>query len=100
MIQSKFLYVLVKWSNIYFCFSLVSVNEEVQQAAMKELYSQRMNQNKELMIKRLQFFGKVVYPTLCIFFVITFWVMGMVHQYQTALMDQTYDYSYDMIRTF
>ena len=64
-----------------FCFSLVSINEEVQQAAMKELYSQKMNKDQEGMIKRLQFFGKVVYPALCICFVITFWVMGMAHQY-------------------
>ena len=66
--------------NCLFLFRLVSVNEEVQQAALRELYGHKGNQEQEKKIKRLQHFGRVIYPTLCICFVITFWVLGMVHQ--------------------
>ena len=55
-----------------------STNEVVQQQALKDFYKEieASNRNKRK-IETCKRFSRVYYPTFCILFVATFWVMGI-----------------------
>ena len=65
---------------IYLKFRLINVDEQKQRAAMENHYKQLMLADElKAKIARLQRFGRVTFPGLCIGFIITFWALGLNH---------------------
>ncbi len=62
-------------------FRLRHVNEKIQRDALKEYYSRLKQDARTKKIEKLQRFGRVTYPVLCVFFVCGFWILGMAHNY-------------------
>ena len=62
----------------------MSINEEVQRDALRELYSIDLGAKKRAKIKHLKNISLRVNPIVCIIFVVSYWVVGL-NQYNTEV---------------
>ena len=59
---------------------LVNVDEQKQRAAMENHYKElKLEDDRRSKIARLQHFGRVTFPGLCIGFILIFWALGINH---------------------
>ena len=65
---------------IFGIFRLVNVDEQKQRASMEKHYKElKLAEERKAKIARLQYFGRVTFPNLCIGFITVFWLMGLNH---------------------
>ena len=59
--------------------NLVSVNEKVQQDALKELYSRNLEVARNAKITQMKKISLKISPFACLVFVVAYWVIGLNH---------------------
>ena len=60
---------------------LVSIDERIQQDALKEFYRQKVDTAREAKIERMKKISLKINPLSCIAFVIAYWVIGLKQYY-------------------
>ena len=59
--------------------NLVSVNEKVQQDALKELYSRNLEAARKAKITQMKKISLKISPFACLVFVVAYWIIGLNH---------------------
>ena len=60
--------------------NLVSVQEQVQDKALREYYSKvKITKEKEKLMKRYMNFSRRVKPVIALLFIIIYWVSGIIN---------------------
>ena len=60
--------------------NLVSVQEQVQDKALREYYSKvKLTKEKEKLMKRYMTFSRRVKPVIALLFIIIYWVSGIIN---------------------
>ena len=60
---------------------LVSIDERIQQDALKEFYRQKVDTARQAKIERMKNISLKINPLSCIAFVIAYWVIGLKQYY-------------------
>ena len=60
---------------------LVSIDERIQQDALKEFYRQKVDTAREAKIERMKKISLKINPLSCIAFFIAYWVIGLKQYY-------------------